>query len=356
MLWNFLFMNIKPVSKRLSMLFLFGRSISPSLSKYFTDRAAQDSHQVAFASMGEFQDTEPFAELLNCDVEGQLCVVFQSITQAGGFNASSNYLQMLACADGLKRFGAKSVWAMNPFGGFMRQDKIKDGSGESLLSHLSGRLMKQAGFDGLSTVEAHSNNAIQNYEQGLGRGNVLNIIPNKLFHTALKRRGISVGSVANPDLGADERAQELAQLFGVEQFSIDKNRNKEGTSIINHHGKAGSQTLLVDDMASSLGTVRNAIGLIYDEGSRENTLLISHPIMTGQAWDNLAKLIRKKMLDHVVFLPTFSRDEEFIRFKQQYGPDIAEKIIFLEDEFNELIYNHVTQEVVNHPVMRREVA
>ena len=167
------------------MLFLFGRSISPSLSKYFSDRASQNGHQVAFASMGEFGDTEPFAEL-DFNPKNQLCVVFQSVTQAGGFNASSNYMQMLACADDLKRFGAQAVWAMNPFAGFMRQDSLREDRKESLLSDLSGRLMKESGFVGLSTVDAHSQKAIENYELGLGRGNILNINPNQVYYNALK--------------------------------------------------------------------------------------------------------------------------------------------------------------------------
>jgi len=336
------------------MLFLFGRSISPSLSKYFSDRASQDGHQVAFASMGEFGDTEPFAEL-EFDPKNQLCVVFQSITQAGGFNASSNYMQMLACADDLKRFGAQAVWAMNPFAGFMRQDRLREDRRESLLSDLSGRLMKESGFVGLSTVEAHSEQAIHNYESGLGTGNILNINPNDVYYKALKNLSISVSAVANPDLGADSRAEELADMFNVDRFSIDKTRNKEGSKIVGHRGDVSNQTLLVDDMASSLNTAKDAIELIYDQGSQKNTLLISHPIMTGQAWDNLAKLIKKGKLDQVLFLPTFSRDEEFIRFQQQYGPDVANKINFLEDELNELIYSHVVNDVANHPAMKLDV-
>lgn len=336
------------------MLFLFGRSMPPSLSAYFSERAKTDGHQVVFASMGEFVDTEPFAEL-EFDPKDQLCVIFQSITRAGGFNASSNYMQMLACADNLKSNEARAVWAMNPLAGFMRQDKLREGRRESLLSHLSGRLMKESGFDGLSTVEAHSSDAISNYEAGLGEGNVININPNPIFFRVAQKLGIKVGSVANPDLGADSRAKELADLLGVERFSIDKRRHKEGTDIIGHHGRVAEQTLLIDDMASSLGTAKKAIELLYDEGSKQNTLLISHPIMTGQAWDNLAKLIKAGKIDNVLFLPTFSRDEEFIRFKQQYGPDVANKIVFLEDEFNAMIYDHVVNEVANHPAMRLEV-
>ena len=336
------------------MFFVFGRSVPTSLSRYFSERAKIDGHTVVHASMGEFSDSEPFAEL-NFDPKGELVVLFQSISNAGGFNASSHYMQMLACADNLKRNGADGVWAMNPLAGFMRQDDLNKGRKESLLSHLSGRLMAESGFDGLSTIEAHSKRAIENYEVGLGKGNVLNINPNVLFKRAIERAGLTVSSVANPDLGADARGQELAQMLGAGRFEIKKERRKTRTRIINHAGSVGETTALIDDMASSLGTAKNAIELIYDEGSKKNILLISHPIMTGQAWENLAKLITGGKLDHVFFLPTIAREAEFNAFEQQYGPDVADKILFLNDDYNAMIYEHVTKEVANHPSMKPKV-
>ncbi len=333
------------------MIFIFGRGVPPSLSLYFTERAKQDGHQVEFASMGEFPDGEPFAEL-EFDPKGQQCVLFNPIATAGGFSPSSHFMQSLACADDLKKYGASRVWAVNTFGGFMRQDHIREGRRESMLSHLAGRLMKEAGVDGMSTVEAHSEAAIENYEVGLGKGNVLDINPNAIFAKAIERLRLEITSVVNPDHGADKRASDLAERLGItDRVSIDKHRDKEGVQITGQDGDVAERTALIDDMASSLNTARNAIELIYDQGSKQNVLLISHPIMVGKAWDNLAKLIKQGKLDRVLFLPTIARDEEFVRFKQQYGHDIASKIEFLEDDFNAMIYDHVTQDVEAHPAM-----
>ena len=68
--------------KRTKMYFLFGRSIPRSLSRYFVERAKHDGHHVKFASMGEFEDTEPFAEI-DFNPENGICVIFQSIAQVG---------------------------------------------------------------------------------------------------------------------------------------------------------------------------------------------------------------------------------------------------------------------------------
>jgi len=337
------------------MLFLFGRSISPSLADYFTKRSKEDGHQVVFASMGEFGDTEPFAEL-EFDPKNQLCVVFQSVTKAGGFAASSHFMQMCAVADDLKREGAGPIWAMNPMAPFMRQDKIREGRRESLMSNLAARFMEESGFVGLSTVEAHSQDALNHYKAALGNDNVLDLNPNQLFADAIERLDLEVTSVANPDLGSDTRGEDLAQMLGAGRFSIDKERNKEGTTITGHHGTVTKKTAMIDDIASSLGTAKNGIELISEQGSQENILLISHAIMSGNAWDNLAKLIRKGSLERVLFLPTIARDEEFVRFKQQYGPTVADKVVFLHDEYNAMIYSHVTETIANHPAMAMEVA
>lgn len=325
-------------------------------SRYFTARAKADGHKVEFASMGEFADTEPYAELIDCNPKGELCVIFESVTFTQDYDASSHYMQMLTCASNLKRNGAAKIWAMNPLAGFMRQDYLREGRMESLLSELSGRLMREAGFVGMSTVERHSEQAIENYEVGLGAGNVLNINPNEIIFKALKRMGIQVSSVANPDLGSDERAGEMADMFGVGRFKMEKERDREGSEIVDYHGQVAGQTLLIDDIAGTLKTAKDAIELIYDQGSKNNTLVISHAVMTGQAWDHLAKLIKKGKLDHVLFLPTFSRDAEYSSFAKKYGPDVADKVSFLEDKFYELIYDHVTQEVANHPAMKLEAA
>ena len=227
------------------MLFLFGRSISPSLSDYFSKRAPRDGHRVEFASMGEFADEEPFAEL-SFDPKNELCVIFQSVVRAGGFNPSSNYMQMLACADDLNREGAKAIWAMNPFAGFMRQDKLREGRRESQLSMLSGRLMREAGIVGMSSVESHSALAVENYEAGLGRGHVLNINPNEIFAKAIKQMGIGITSVANPDMGADSRAADLAERLGVtSRSSFEKHRDREGTKIIGQTGEVSSSTAMI---------------------------------------------------------------------------------------------------------------
>ena len=342
------------------MLFLFGRSIPSSVSSYFSKRAKQDGHQVAFASMGEFPDEEPFADLRKVDVKGQLCVMFQSVVRAGGFNPSSNYMQILALADNAKRLnGAKAVWAVTPMGGFMRQDHAgkKEGSKWSILSHLSGRLMKEAGIDGMSTLEAHSTKAMSHYEQGLGAGNVLNINPNPAFVKGMDRLGIKTEAVANPDGGSDSRSENFANLAGItKRIGMDKERHDDSTEVKGFHGSVVSSTTLIDDIAGTLGTAADGIKLLYDQGSKNNILVISHPVMAGSAWKKLHDLFEGGQLDKAIFLPTFARDSEMEAFAGLYGPEFAEKVIFLEDEYNEMLYDHVTQTVAQHPVMQMEPA
>lgn len=101
------------------MLFLFGRSLPKSLSRYFSDRAAEDGHRVIFASMGNFPSSEAFSELRGFspdDMKGQAVVVFQSLADAGDFSANDYFTQMLWAGDTLKRYGAGPLWAVTPLG------------------------------------------------------------------------------------------------------------------------------------------------------------------------------------------------------------------------------------------------
>lgn len=335
------------------MLFLFGRSLPKSLSRYFSDRAAEDGHRVIFASMGNFPSSEAFSELRGFspdDMKGQAVVVFQSLADAGDFSANDYFTQMLWAGDTLKRYGAGSLWAVTPFGPYTRQDQERAGKMDSVACDAAAKHLA-LDFEGLSTIELHSEKAGKLMEGRFGKDRVFSIDPTDIFVRDLQSLQLQNPVVVSPDKGANARADILAQALNADRFYVDKERSEiVKTTIAGSHGDVqGRDAIMVDDMADTFGTAANSAALVHEKGASRVFFYSAHPVLSGPAWDRLAKLIDEGVLDRVRFGNTIARGAETENFAQQHGPDIADKIGFLGME--EALYRHVVDTVANHPAM-----
>lgn len=335
------------------MLFLFGRSLPQSLSRYFSDHAAADGHRVIFASMGSFPSSEAFSELRGIppeDLAGQPVVVFQSFADVGDFSANDYFTQMLSAGDTLKRYGAGPLWAITPFGPYARQDQERPGKMDSVACDMAARHLA-LDFKGLGTIEIHSEKAVKLLENRFGEGRVFSIDPTEIFVDDLKTLQLQNPVVVSPDKGANARADALALQLGASRFYVDKERSE----IVNVRvaGSKGNvkdcDAVMVDDMADTFGTAANSAKLVHDKGASRVFFYAAHPVLSNPAWDRLAKLLEDGVIDRVRFGNTIARRADAEHFAQQYGPHLADKIGFLGME--ELLYRHVNTVIAAHPAM-----
>lgn len=339
------------------MLFLFGRSLPKSLSRYFSDRALQDGHRVVFASMGSFPSSEAFSELrgLSLDeLKGQPVVVFQSLADAGGFSANDYFTQMLLLGDTLKRYGAGPLWAVTPFGPYARQDQERVGKMDSVACYTAAKHLA-LDFEGLSTIELHSEKAKALMVTSFGNGRVFSVDPTEVFVNDLQSLQLQNPVVVSPDKGANARADALAKSLNADRFYVDKERSEiVNTTILGSRGEvSGCDAVMVDDMADTFGTAANSAALVRQKGASRVFFYSAHPVLSGPAWDRLAKLADQGVIDRVRFGNTIARAAEAENFAQQHGPDIADKIGFLGVE--EVLYKHVNDIISVHPAMRMGV-
>lgn len=339
------------------MLFLFGRSLPKNLSRYFSDRAAEDGHRVIFASMGNFPSSEAFSELRGFspdDLKGQPVVVFQSLAGAGDFSANDYFTQMLWTGDTLTRYGAGPLWAVTPFGPYTRQDQEREGKMDSVACDAAAKHLA-LNFKGLSTIELHSEKAGALMEKRFGEGRVFSVDPTEIFVRDLQSCSLQDPVVVSPDKGANARADALARALGADRFYVDKKRSEiVRTTIADSHGNVKERdAIMVDDMADTFGTAANSATLVRNKGASRVFFYSAHPVLSGPAWDRLAKLIDEGILDRVRFGNTIARGAEAEYFVQQNGHDIASKIDFLGVE--EALYRHVNEVVAVHPAMKAEV-
>lgn len=336
------------------MLFLFGPSIPKSLSRYFSARAARDGHKVIFASMGQFASTEAFSELRGFDegdLKGQPVVVFQSLARVGDASANDHFTQLFFTGGTLKQYGAGPLWAVTPFGPYARQDQERPGKMDSVGCDFACRALSLY-FSGLSAIEAHSKKALNLMKANFGEGNAFSIDPTKAFLEDLQGLNLRDPVVISPDKGANARADELAQRLGADRFYIDKKRTEiVNVSIEGSRGDvSGRDAVMVDDMADSLGTAAQAAEFVHEKGAAGQYIYMAHPVLSGEAWNRLAKLAKNGSVDRVRFGDTIARGAEMEKFEQQYGQEIADKVGFLD--MGERVYRHVTETVAGHPAMK----
>lgn len=336
------------------MLFLFGRSIPKDLSQYFVTRAKEDGHRTLFASMGKFASSEAFSELRGIsreELSGQPIVVMDSFAQTGDFSANDIFAMDLILGNTLKRYGAGPVWLINPFGPYARQDQEREGKMDSVGCDAIAQALS-VNYDGISSVELHSVKAKSLMQDHFGENNVFTIDPTEIFVEDLSQFQLTDPVIVSPDKGANARADALADALDADRAHVDKERKEIiNTRITGFAGDVtGRDAIVVDDMADTFGTAGNSLRFIKEKGALRVMFYSAHPVLSGPAWDNLAKLIRDGVVDRVGFGNTIARNAEFENFSQQHGPDIASKVHFLNT--GDVLYRHVTETIASHPAMQ----
>ena len=98
--------------------------------------------------------------------------------------------------------------------------------------------------------------------------------------------------VVSPDTGWVIRARSVAKTLGVQDLAIiDKRREKANESeVINLIGDVEGKICIVpDDLIDTAGTLSNASHALKEKGAKEIIAYITHPVLSGDAIENLNK-------------------------------------------------------------------
>jgi ribose-phosphate pyrophosphokinase len=103
---------------------------------------------------------------------------------------------------------------------------------------------------------------------------------------------------AAPDVGSVKRARVYAQFFQADMVICDKYRKRaneiaEMTLIGNVEGK---NVIIVDDLIDTGGTLCNAADLLMRKGAKSVRAMITHPVLSGKAYENIEKSVLKELV------------------------------------------------------------
>ena len=205
---------------------------------------------------------------------------------------TDNLMQLLLMIDAAKRASAYRVVAVIPYYGYARQDR-KDKPRVAIGAKLIAPLLEAAGADRVITMDLHAPQI-----QGFFDVPVDHLDSSAIFIPYIDQLRLPNLSFAAPDVGSTNRVREIASYFNAEMVICDKHRKRanEIASMVVIGDVTDRDVVLVDDICDTGGTLAKAAGLLKEKGARSVRALITHPVLSGKAFENIENSVLEELV------------------------------------------------------------
>jgi ribose-phosphate pyrophosphokinase len=194
--------------------------------------------------------------------------------------------------DAAKRASAYKVIAVLPYYGYARQDR-KDRPRVAIGSKLVANMLVAAGADRIVTMDLHAPQI-----QGYFDIPVDHLDSHAVFIPYIEDLNLENLTFAAPDVGATNRIREIASYFNVEMVICDKHRKRaneiESMTLIGD--VEGQDVVIIDDICDTGGTLAKCAELIQQKGARSVRAMITHPILSGNAYENIENSVMQELV------------------------------------------------------------
>ena len=208
------------------------------------------------------------------------------------FAPADNLMQLLLMIDAAKRASAYRVVAVIPYYGYARQDR-KDKPRVAIGAKMIATLLEAAGADRVITMDLHAPQI-----QGFFDVPVDHFDSSAIFIPYIDQLKLANLSFAAPDVGSTNRVREIASYFNAEMVICDKHRKRanEIASMVVIGDVTGRDVVLVDDICDTGGTLAKAAGLLKEKGANSVRALITHPVLSGKAYENIENSVLEELV------------------------------------------------------------
>ncbi|MFN2439212.1 MAG: ribose-phosphate pyrophosphokinase [Chitinophagaceae bacterium] len=215
---------------------------------------------------------------------------------------SDNLMELLLMIDAAKRASASKIIAVIPYYGYARQDR-KDKPRVAIGSKLVANMLVAAGADRVITMDLHAPQI-----QGYFDIPVDHLDSSAVFIPYITLLRLENLTFAAPDVGATNRIREIASYFEAEMVICDKHRKRanEISSMVVIGDVVDKDLVIIDDICDTAGTLKKAAALLKEKGARSVRALITHPVLSGNAYQN----IEESELEELVVCDTIPLKKE----------------------------------------------
>lgn len=205
---------------------------------------------------------------------------------------ADNLMELLLMIDAARRASAYKIIVVMPYYGYARQDR-KDRPRVAIGSKLIANMLVAAGADRLITMDLHAPQI-----QGYFDIPVDHLDSSAVFIPYITQLRLDNLTFAAPDVGATNRIREIASYFEAEMVICDKHRKRanEISSMVVIGDVTNRDIVIIDDICDTAGTLKKAAALLKDKGAKSVRALITHPVLSGNAYQNIEESVLEELI------------------------------------------------------------
>ena len=205
------------------------------------------------------------------------------IVQPTSTPANERLMTLALLADAARGAGAARITAVVPYFGYARQD-VRKRPGEPRSARVAARLLESAGVDRIVVLELHSPALESAFDIP-----VVQLAADEPMLPVVRGWGAADLAVVSPDAGGLKRAQRYASALAAPLAVIAKTRPRPDVAVaLQVLGDVrGRSCLIVDDMASTGGTIAGAAQALLGAGAKEVHALFIHSVMAPGALERI---------------------------------------------------------------------
>lgn len=218
-----------------------------------------------------------------------------------------NLFELLLMIDAARRASAGYITAVIPYFGLARQDR-KDKPRVAIGAKLIANLLTAAGANRVVTMDLHADQI-----QGFFDIPVDHLTSTAIFFPYVEHLLSEHLIFSAPDVGSTKRAMAYAKYFRTDLVICDKHRTRanEVASMTVIGNVEDKDVVLVDDIVDTANTLCKAAEMLLDKGARSVRAMITHPVLSGRAYEN----INKSKLTELVVCDTIPLKQESTKIK-----------------------------------------
>jgi len=231
-------------------------------------------------------------------VRGKDIFIVQSSCRNSIQGVNDNLMELYLLIRTMKRASANRITVVIPYYGYARQDR-RTTSRVPISAADIALMLEIAGVDRIITIDLHCGQ-IQGFFRDIP---VDNLFAYSLFVPHMLGKELRNVVVVSPDTGGLERARRFSEALkkqgmNAEIALISKERVKAG--VVGSMHLIGSvqdaDAIIVDDICDTGGTLVKAAELIKNSGAHRVFALITHPVFSGNALENIRNSVIEEMV------------------------------------------------------------